>query len=71
MHKHQNRPLQAAVPAGDSPPKRPRRGALNSIHYWIIRQHDVTLIALGFATGVAVAVTVHILGAYWPWMVVR
>ena len=28
MHKHQNRPLQAAVPAGDSPPKRPRRGAL-------------------------------------------
>ena len=44
---------------------------MNRIHRWIIRQHDVTLIALGFATGVAVAVTVHILGAYWPWMVVR
>ena len=29
MHKHQNRPPQAAVPAGDSPPKRPRRGEPN------------------------------------------
>ena len=71
MTTHQNRPQQAAVPAGDSPPKRPRRGVLNAIHFWIIRQHDITLIFLGFTFGVAIAVCAHVAGAYWPFAVPR
>ena len=71
MNKHQNRPQQAAVPAGDSPPKRPRRGALNGTLRWLDRRHDLTIMFWGIVLGVLITIAVHILGAYWPWVLPR
>jgi len=47
MNKHQNRPLQAAVPAGDSPPKRPRRGEPNAGFFAVGVYHGKNDINIG------------------------
>jgi len=44
---------------------------MNRILRWLDRRHDLTIMFWGIVLGVLITIAVHILGAYWPWVLPR